>query len=51
MILSVPAKLDKKMKTRFKESKVCSDKPHKCLLYNWLNLDSLKTLIPNKTTE
>lgn len=51
MIFSMPTKLGKEIKTCFKESKLCSDKPHNCLLYNWLNLDALKTLIPNKTTE
>ena len=51
MIFSVPTKLDKKIKTCFKEIKVCSGKPHTFLLYNWLNLDALKPLILNKTTE
>lgn len=46
MIFSVPTKLDKKIKTCFKESKVCSGKPYTFLLYNCLNLDGLKTLIP-----
>lgn len=47
----MPTKLGKKIKTCFKEIKVCSGKPHNFLLYNWLNLDALKTLIRNKVTE